>query len=318
MRKPTGSSLRERLRTRGDRVLRSLDAQGWIGDPPRPMALAVAIAALVALLGLTTFAIGRSGSGTPFLLGAAIGVFGIAVAVGGALVASQYQTMGQLDEARAELIAIHAELEAMRRDVAASYHDAKAITAAMGAAVHALQKDGDNGEIATALTTQLDTLRRLMAPRSSDLEVLHLRSLVAPIEAFAALHQLEVTCDLPAEARVLAHPAKATQILQNLIDNARKYAPGSPITVRHTSAGPSHRIIVEDDGPGLEGDEESAFLPGVRVESAAQGFGMGLAVARSLAEGMHGALWYERRPGGGSRFVLKLMGADDRAFEGSS
>ncbi len=33
---------------------------------------------------------------------------------------------------------------------------------------------------------------------------------------------------------------------------------------------------------------------------------MGLAIARSLAEGMHGALWYEPRSGRGSRFVLKL------------
>ena len=33
---------------------------------------------------------------------------------------------------------------------------------------------------------------------------------------------------------------------------------------------------------------------------------MGLAIARSLAEGMNGALWYEPRSGQGARFVLKL------------
>ena len=83
--------LLRRFRGRGVRDLRSLDARGRLGHPPRPLPLALAVFFLVTLLGLTTFALGRAGEPSALLVVAAVAVFGIAVAVGSALAAATYR-----------------------------------------------------------------------------------------------------------------------------------------------------------------------------------------------------------------------------------
>jgi signal transduction histidine kinase len=284
-----------------------MQERGRLGDPMSPLRLASAVAILVALLGLVTWAIGRAGDWTPSLLLATIPVLAIAFSVGTALLASQQRLVDAVDEARAELAALHGELEMQQHDIENADHDIKRTSAALGAAVHALEREGTSPEIAMAISGQLDTLRQLLRPpRSTRLESVPLSDLVAPIENFAALHGLEVRADLSEDVHAELDVSKAIQILQNLIDNARKYAGGSPIEVWDESEGPIVRIIVEDRGPGIGGDPEAMFQPGARTSSSAQGFGMGLAVSRRLAEAMQGALWYERRAGRGARFVLKV------------
>jgi signal transduction histidine kinase len=110
---------------------------------------------------------------------------------------------------------------------------------------------------------------------------------------------------------LLVDPAGIIQILRNLIDNARKYAPGSPVRFSCEPAGPFTRILIDDDGPGIAAESaETLFQSGVRGGSTEQGSGRGLAVARRLAEDMQGSLWFESRPEGGARFVLKLLVAE--------
>jgi signal transduction histidine kinase len=181
------------------------------------------------------------------------------------------------------------------------------MTAAMGAALHALELSGADQEITTALIEQLDTMRTVLAQSSTRLEAVPLKDLCGPIQSFATLHQLVIDLERPMDVAVLADRVHVAEILQNLMDNSRKYAPGSPVAIGYEEAGPSLRITVDDSGPGIEQDgAETLFLPGVRGSKPTQGFGTGLAVARRKAEAMQGALWYERRPGGGSRFVLRL------------
>ncbi|MEK7411869.1 MAG: HAMP domain-containing sensor histidine kinase [Planctomycetota bacterium] len=104
-------------------------------------------------------------------------------------------------------------------------------------------------------------------------------------------------------------------ILGNLISNARRYGLGSTIEIGIISAADAVEIRVADRGPGiLTADRERIFEPLVRLNAArsigaqADGFGLGLTIARTLARRMGGELTCVARPDGqqGACFVLRL------------
>ena len=313
-----GGRLAGRFRRRSIRDMQDLDARGRLGEPPRPWSLAVSTFVLVLLLGLATFSIGRVDQFTPILLIATVGVAALAIAVGFAVAMTQYQSTQQLDQARAEMLGLHSEIDLAQQEAEARLHDARATTAAMGAALHALGSTGADAQIAAALSDQLAHLQDILAAAPTvELEAVSGEDLCAPARSLATLHGLELEIDVPPDLSVMANRVKARQIVQNIVDNARKYAPASTIKVTCEPAGPYVRVVFDDDGPGVARQEETAiFMPGVRSGADVQGFGMGLAVVRRLAEEMRGALWYEQRPGGGSRFVLKLLREGVTAPEG--
>lgn len=72
--------------------------------------------------------------------------------------------------------------------------------------------------------------------------------------------------------------------------------------------GDAVRFEIADRGPGLEpGTEERIFEKFFRSSrSPAGGVGLGLSIARHLAEAHAGTLTAENRPAGGARFVLEL------------
>jgi two-component system sensor histidine kinase KdpD len=105
------------------------------------------------------------------------------------------------------------------------------------------------------------------------------------------------------------------RVLVNLLENAHKYSP--PLMPIELSAGREDgRLVfrVADRGPGIPPAEaEHAFAPFYRARGAlpdAGGAGLGLSIARRLAEAQGGALEYLPRPGGGSVFVFSLPAAD--------
>jgi signal transduction histidine kinase len=306
--------LLRRFRARGLRDVRALDARGRLGHTPRPLPLAAAVFVLVGLLGLTTYLLGRNGRPAALLIIAAAAVFGIAVAVGWSLTAAEYRSTQQADRAGAELLALHAELDRERRETNSRIHDTRALTAAMGAALHALQQSGANPVIVDALSDQVAELRRALTEKpSADFEPIRVDKVLLEVSPFATLHGVALLHEAADDSVVLANRDHLVAILQNLIDNARKYAPGSPVLITCEPAGPYLKLAIQDEGPGIAAaGAGDLFLPGVRHGDNTQGYGMGLAISRGLAERMGGALWYEPRPGRGARFVLKLPRADSQ------
>ena len=101
------------------------------------------------------------------------------------------------------------------------------------------------------------------------------------------------------------------RILVNLIENALKYTPPtSPIDVEVTHEGSLLVIAVGDRGPGVpKAERDRIFEPFYRPSTGtpdAGSAGLGLAIARRLAEAQGGSLRYQDRPGGGSIFSLRL------------
>ena len=99
------------------------------------------------------------------------------------------------------------------------------------------------------------------------------------------------------------------EILAVLIENALTYAPDSPVEVRVTRVGPWIDTQVIDHGPGVPHDDsERVFAEYARGRTAdgATGTGLGLAVARVLAEVQGGEVALSDTPGGGATFTLRL------------
>ena len=92
-----------------------------------------------------------------------------------------------------------------------------------------------------------------------------------------------------------------------LLDNALRHTPeGTHVTVSASRANGAAGVTVADDGPGLP-DERQVF-DRFYTGDATRGAGLGLAIARELAERMDGSLRAEGRPRG-SAFTLELPAA---------
>lgn len=111
-----------------------------------------------------------------------------------------------------------------------------------------------------------------------------------------------------------------SQCLQNLITNALKYGEkGRWIQVRASQEGPKDhreiRISVQDRGKGIDRSElHHIFEPFYRAEAAVadqiHGTGLGLPIAKSLAEAMGGRLSVTSEVGAGSTFTVHLPVAE--------
>jgi protein-histidine pros-kinase len=117
------------------------------------------------------------------------------------------------------------------------------------------------------------------------------------------------------EARARAHPAALGRIVDNLLGNALRY--GGRARVAIVPLGAQVELTVDDDGPGIPPEQiELAFQPWVRLgaaqaggPTARAGQGLGLAIARDLAERDGGSLTLANRAEGGLRARLVLPAA---------
>jgi two-component system OmpR family sensor kinase len=100
---------------------------------------------------------------------------------------------------------------------------------------------------------------------------------------------VEVTCDRE----------RVAQIMRILVDNAIRHTPeGTPVTVSATRRNGTAKITVADWGPGLEGGEGTQVFDRFFTGDAENGgAGLGLAIAKELAERMHGEIRLKSRPG---------------------
>jgi two-component system, OmpR family, sensor histidine kinase KdpD len=105
------------------------------------------------------------------------------------------------------------------------------------------------------------------------------------------------------------------RIVGNLLENALRYTPpGGSVELGVRRDGEALVFTVADRGPGIPAVEvDRIFHPFYRRADAAPDVGragLGLSIARRLAEIQDGSLRYEPRAGGGSVFVLRLPAVD--------
>jgi signal transduction histidine kinase len=131
----------------------------------------------------------------------------------------------------------------------------------------------------------------------------------------AEARRLEIKANVPDDIPpVAADPERLHQVLDNLFDNAAKYAAeGSPVTVAARLSGGSVETVLSNATGRFRPDPDRMFDRFYRADpsrsSAAGGVGLGLAISRELAAAMKGRLWADFDDLGNLRIHLTLPAA---------
>lgn len=164
------------------------------------------------------------------------------------------------------------------------------------------------------MLAEVALLRRLMtmADGHTELEPFDVAAAVRGIVAAKVAAGLEMEVDVPAGLAALGIPAATAEIVQCLLENAQRHAPGSPVALAAARHGPYVIIQVDDQGPGVMAERRRVIFQrgqdGGHPTSAA-GRGLGLFVATRLAREQRGHLWVQDAAAGGASFRLALEAA---------
>ena len=103
------------------------------------------------------------------------------------------------------------------------------------------------------------------------------------------------------------------RILGKLLDNAAKFTTQGSITISMAQEGDKLHFAVADTGPGIPCDKrEFIFERFSKLDSFVQGAGLGLPIARMIAERLGGTLAVDASYRGGAKFDL-IIPIDNKA-----
>jgi signal transduction histidine kinase len=133
------------------------------------------------------------------------------------------------------------------------------------------------------------------------------RSVVNEFTPALADHDTDLALRLPDQGpEALCDPVRVAQIMRILLDNALRHTPaGTQVTVGAARSNGTAGLTVTDRGPGLPDHTDTKVFERFYTGDAARGAGLGLAIARELAERMHGRLRV-RSAEQGTAFTLEL------------
>lgn len=261
-------------------------------------------------------------SGAPQPLGvAALGTFAFACACLGstdAFVRTYAEQRGRLFETVANELTAEAKVRAEQLLAQERAHEARNALTAIEGASRTLETYRDRLDAETqrglsrAITHEIARLQHLVSaddrPRES--QAFALAETLASVVVGARAQGTTVEVRVPDDLVACGRPGETAEVVQNLIENARRYAPGSVVFVRAYPQGDRVVVRVEDRGPGVPPTErEAIFQRGFRGRGAADadGTGLGLYICARLMREQGGELWVEDRVGGGASFALRLL-----------
>ena len=135
---------------------------------------------------------------------------------------------------------------------------------------------------------------------------------VRSVEAFAKDSGVTITLAINGIPDVMADPDRTIQVLVNLLSNAVKHAPsGTKVEITTGQEGSMVAVAVRDHGPGIPAHRvDFIFEPFTQLDGSdtrrIAGTGLGLTIARALAEKQGGAIRVASREGEGATFTLTI------------
>src|SRR5690606_2442421 len=113
----------------------------------------------------------------------------------------------------------------------------------------------------------------------------------------------------PRLPEVLGDRVRLIQVLVNLVSNALKFTPpGGRVLLSATSTGDGVLIAVDDEGPGLDAEQQARiFEPFTQLSPGdRRGLGLGLTISQGLIEAQGSHIEVTSTPGQGARFAFAL------------
>jgi signal transduction histidine kinase len=251
------------------------------------------------------------------------------VALLGRLVATAVQNIRSYDAERKTVEELR-RLSALRSDfVSLVSHELRSPMAAVIGAARTLQGrwrelsadkrqsfleliSDETTRLATLIADVLDTSRIEAGTFTFSFTDLDVADVVNDVVAAAGVGQDEVRvrANVGSVPRIRADRERLQQVLQNLVDNAVKYSPAhGDVTVSARAENGLVQIAVRDEGPGIPQEDQRLIFEkfGRSTAGAAKpGTGLGLFIARSIAEAHGGTLAVDSEPERGSVFTLEL------------
>jgi len=118
--------------------------------------------------------------------------------------------------------------------------------------------------------------------------------------------RVEVSFDIPVDARVPMEQGALMELLGNLLENAWRLCLGQVRVSLHSADG-QLLLCVEDDGPGVPADQRERILRrGERLDRQYPGQGIGLAVVKDIIDSYDARLTLDDSPLGGAAFRIRF------------
>ena len=218
----------------------------------------------------------------------------------------------------------HEEVRRVQASMEERAHDARSALTAIEGALKLLEGGADRLDdtawlsLQAAAGSEIARLQRMIAPREEalqDEESFLVADVLRQSASVERLHGSTVTLNIPPDLAALGKPTALAEVMNNVLDNARRYAPG-PVGISAGREDDRVLIRVEDQGPGVPVQWwDRIFQRGVRgpTSESVQGTGLGLHIARELMRSQSGDAWVEESPEGGTVFVLSLPASSDGA-----
>jgi len=234
--------------------------------------------------------------------------------------------LGQLTRTFNEMQAQLRQVDVARKEfVATASHELRTPIFSLGGFVELLRDEEldeeTRREFLDTMAEQVERLQKLavnlldlsrldagsveLQPEPVDLSALA-RTILQEFQPAVARHEAELELRLPSRVTARCDRERMAQIMRILLDNALRHTPeGTHVTVTAERNNGAAELTVADDGPGLV-DEHQVF-DRFYTGDAQRGAGLGLAIARELAERMDGSIRTAHRPAGAA-FTVKLPG----------
>jgi two-component system sensor histidine kinase BaeS len=134
---------------------------------------------------------------------------------------------------------------------------------------------------------------------------------VAALRPVASLAGVALQLEAPPTQRIRVEPAETADMLAAVVENAIKFSPrGGTVVVRVRLDRTRSVVEVTDQGSGIAAEDlPHVAKPFFQGQSARGGYGLGLAIARAVAERCGGHLAIVSLPGQGTTVQLNLPGA---------
>jgi PAS domain S-box-containing protein len=169
----------------------------------------------------------------------------------------------------------------------------------------------------TAMTNLLNSLLDIsrldagaVTPEIEEFPMQRLIDRLSPEFARQAKHKGLDFVSEPCAAAVRSDPNLLSEIIQNLASNAIRYTDTGRVSLVCSRQDGYCQLAVEDTGVGIEEDQlEAIFQEFHQVKapgSNSEGFGLGLAIVRRLADLLEHAIEVRSKPGRGSCFTVRI------------
>lgn len=145
-----------------------------------------------------------------------------------------------------------------------------------------------------------------IAPADMDLVELA-DEVIGRLEMQARVVHSTITREGADSARGLWDRARLDQVLTNLLANALRYAPRTPVRVSIEQAGDRVLLLVRDEGPGIAPEHHARIFERFeRVSDRGGGLGLGLWITRSIVDAHGGSIALDSASGRGATFRIEL------------